>query len=121
MKNADIGVVPKRANSFGNEAFSTKILEFMSLGVPVIVTKTKIDSFYFNDNVVMFFQNEDFHDLAKKLLLLIKDKDLRLKYISNSYQFIQNYRWEMKKYMYINLVNSLIKGDGNILTGAVRK
>jgi len=34
MAEADLGVVPKRADSFGNEAYSTKIMEFMSLGVP---------------------------------------------------------------------------------------
>ncbi|HZZ17763.1 MAG TPA: glycosyltransferase, partial [Opitutaceae bacterium] len=32
MAEADLGVVPKRADSFGNEAYSTKIMEFMSLG-----------------------------------------------------------------------------------------
>ena len=30
MAEADLGVVPKRADSFGNEAYSTKIMEFMS-------------------------------------------------------------------------------------------
>ena len=32
VANADLGIVPKRADSFGNEAYSTKIMEFMSLG-----------------------------------------------------------------------------------------
>ena len=30
VANADLGIVPKRADSFGNEAYSTKIMEFMS-------------------------------------------------------------------------------------------
>ena len=46
MANADLGVVPKRSDSFGNEAFSTKTLEFMLLGVPLIVADTKIDKYY---------------------------------------------------------------------------
>lgn len=29
LRDADVGIVPKRKDSFGNEAFSTKILEFM--------------------------------------------------------------------------------------------
>src|SRR5208337_4345732 len=33
MANVDLGVVPKRKDSFGNEAFSTKIMEFMAMGV----------------------------------------------------------------------------------------
>ena len=56
MANADLGIIPKRNDPFGGEAFSTKILEFMSLGVPVIVSETKIDKFYFNDSVLKFFK-----------------------------------------------------------------
>ena len=48
MANADLGVVPKRADGFGNEAYSTKIMEFMSLRVPVVVSNTKIDRTYFD-------------------------------------------------------------------------
>src|ERR1035438_6606049 len=57
MANADLGVVPKRADSFGNEAYSTKIMEFMSLGIPTVVSSTKIDRFYFDDSVVRFFES----------------------------------------------------------------
>ena len=52
---ADVGVVPKRADGFGNEAFSTKILEFMACGVPVVVSRTRIDAHYFSDQTVRFF------------------------------------------------------------------
>src|SRR5581483_7141670 len=59
IANADLGVVPKLANSFGNEAYSTKIMEFMSQGVPVVLSRTKIDSFYFDPSVVRFFEPGD--------------------------------------------------------------
>jgi glycosyltransferase involved in cell wall biosynthesis len=52
MANVALGIIPKRNDPFGGEAFSTKILEFMSLGVPVIVSETKIDKFYLKSNTM---------------------------------------------------------------------
>ena len=56
MATVDLGVVPKRNDSFGNEAFSTKIMEFMAMGVPVLVSNTRIDQHYFNERLVHFFE-----------------------------------------------------------------
>ncbi|HJZ75888.1 MAG TPA: glycosyltransferase family 4 protein [Vicinamibacterales bacterium] len=68
MARADVGVVPKRADGFGNEAFSTKILEFMASGVPVIVSRTRVDSYYFDEQSVRFFTPGDIDDLARQML-----------------------------------------------------
>ena len=107
MSRADIGVVPKRANSFGNEAFSTKILEFMALGVPVIVSNTKIDKYYFSDDLVMFFENEDFEDLAVKMERMIMNREAREQYKINSLEYIQGNNWDVKKSVYLDLISSL--------------
>jgi glycosyltransferase involved in cell wall biosynthesis len=111
MANADLAVVPKRKNSFGNEAFSTKILEFMVSGVPVVVSNTKIDQHYFNDSVVRFFRDGDVDDLARTMLLMINDAGLRRRLASNASEFIRTFDWELKKGGYVNLVNSLVCGE----------
>ncbi|GAB4367430.1 MAG: hypothetical protein Kow00128_11880 [Deltaproteobacteria bacterium] len=108
MAKADCGIVPKRANSFGNEAFSTKILEFMAIGVPVIVSNTKIDKYYFNnDDLVMFFENENVEDLARKMELMITSNERRVKYINNSLKYIRDNNWDVKKNVYLDLISSL--------------
>jgi glycosyltransferase involved in cell wall biosynthesis len=107
MSRADVGVVPKRANSFGNEAFSTKILEFMALGVPVIVSNTKIDKYYFSDDLVMFFENEDVDDLAAKMELMITNREIREQYRDKALEYIKENNWDVKKRIYLDLISSL--------------
>jgi glycosyltransferase involved in cell wall biosynthesis len=111
MADADLGVVPKRNDSFGGEAFSTKTLEFMSLGVPIVMSATKIDRYYFNDSVVKFFEPENEADLAEKMLLLIKNKGMRDLLSQNALKFVAEYSWDKKKEEYLNLVDSLVRKD----------
>jgi glycosyltransferase involved in cell wall biosynthesis len=107
MANADLGIVPKRNDPFGGEAFSTKILEFMSLGVPLIVSETKIDKFYFNDSVVKFFKPDDVNDLAQCMLTMINDETLRKQLAENASKFVEDFDWDTKKAVYLNLIDSL--------------
>ena len=107
MANADLGIVPKKNDPFGGEAFSTKILEFMSLGIPVIVSKTKIDNYYFNESVVQFFEPDNEDDLSKCILTLIENDQLRNRLKENALLFIEDFKWSTKKDEYFNLVDSL--------------
>lgn len=108
MANADVGVVPKRNDPFGGEAFSTKTLEFMSLGVPIILSKTRIDEFYFNASVVRFFKSEDESELAAAMLELYINKNAIENLAENSLKFANSYSWDLNKDNYLNIVNRLI-------------
>lgn len=108
MENSDLGIVPKRKNSFGNEAFSTKTLEFMALGVPVIVSDTKVDAYYFNDSLVKFFRGGDPDDLARCMRELIKDRSARERLAANGLEFARNNSWEAKQSRYFELLDCLL-------------
>jgi len=105
--SASIGVVPKRGGIFGSEAFSTKILEFMAAGLPVVASRTKIDEHYFNDTMVMFFEPDDHHDLAKCILELYHDPDKREMLAMNALEYTAENNWEVKSKVYLELVNTL--------------
>jgi len=109
MERAMCGIVPKRADSFGNTAFSTKILEFMALGVPVIVSETEIDRYYFDDSTVLFFKAGNVNDLAQKMIQLVEDQCLRKRLIGSAKTFVQKYRWDSKKDSYLQLIKGLIE------------
>jgi glycosyltransferase involved in cell wall biosynthesis len=117
MENADLGIVPKRKNGFGNEAFSTKILEFMSLGTPLIIPDTQIDRTYFNDSVVQFFHANDEKSLAAAMLQLIRNRDRRETLARNASEFVKKYTWDANKAIYFNLVDSLFHSSNGIPRG----
>jgi glycosyltransferase involved in cell wall biosynthesis len=107
MANVDLGIIPKRNGLFGGEAFSTKSLEFMALGVPLVISRTKIDKYYFNDSIVKFFEPENVESLAGAMLEMIKNEDLRKRLSESALKFVEDFSWRNKKQEYFNLVDSL--------------
>lgn len=111
MASVDLGVVPKRSDSFGNEAFSTKIMEFMAMGVPVLASETRVDRYYFSDGLVRFFKSSDPEDMASKIVELVREKDRREALKSRAEAFISENSWDVKKKLYFELVDRLVGRD----------
>jgi glycosyltransferase involved in cell wall biosynthesis len=110
MADSDLAIVPKRASSeFGNEAASTKIPEFMALGIPVIASRTKIDCEYYTDLLVKFFVSENEEDLADSIVLLYQNDALRNRLFDSATKYISENNWETKKQNYLTLVDSLVR------------
>jgi glycosyltransferase involved in cell wall biosynthesis len=110
MRESDLGIVPKRNGSFSTEAFSTKILEFMAAGVPVIVSETKVDRYYFDNSLVKFFRAEDDNDLAAAMLSLIRNPEQRLQLANNGLRYVGESNWNAKKSIYFDIISSLLSG-----------
>ncbi|CAG7857235.1 hypothetical protein MCAMS1_01987 [biofilm metagenome] len=108
MANADVGIVPKRNDSFGGDAFSTKILEFMALGIPVICAGTRVDRHYFNETLLRFFKAEDVDDLARVMILSYKNRDENNRLAANALKFAEQNSWDVKKHQYLELIRSLV-------------
>jgi glycosyltransferase involved in cell wall biosynthesis len=108
MANADLGIVPKRNDSFGGEAFSTKILEFMALGVPVLVADTRIDRHYFDDRLVRFFKSSDVDSLAAALLEACAEHESRAARVNSAWAHLSANNWGTRKEDYLKIVHGLI-------------
>lgn len=107
MTRIDLGVVPKRKEGFGDIAFSTKIMEFMAMGVPVLASRTRIDEFYFNGGLVEFFESGDAGDMAARISGLIERPERVAELRRNSVEFIDANNWTVKQDEYFALVDGL--------------
>jgi glycosyltransferase involved in cell wall biosynthesis len=110
MADADLGVVPKRNDAFGGDAFSTKTLEFMSLRVPLVVADTRVDRFYFNDSLVRFFTPDSVDDLAAALLEAYASPAQGAARASRALEFAGANSWAHKKRDYLDIVGRLVHG-----------
>lgn len=110
MAEADLGVVAKRADSFGNEAYSTKIMEFMAVGVPVAVSSTRIDRHYYDASMVRFFESGNDEDMARAMFEVLTDENLRAGQLRRAAEYVAGNGWERHKTGYLELVDSLVAG-----------
>ena len=104
MSDADVGVIPKRAEGFGNEAFSTKSLEFMACGVPIIIARTQVDRGYFNESIVRFFEPGSVEDFAAAILQDYEHPDERRERAHRATCFVAQTDWASKLPLYLEIV-----------------
>lgn len=109
MAMTDLAIEPKRSTSaFGNEALSTKILEFMCLGVPVIASRTAIHQYYYDDSIIQYYNNDDAEELAMQMLRLKKDPALRRAMAARAKRYADANTWDARKDEYLNRIDTLI-------------
>ncbi|NLE01034.1 MAG: glycosyltransferase family 4 protein [Fibrobacter sp.] len=114
MANADMGIEPKRQFGFSDEAFSTKIFEFMLLGVPVVASDTSIHRYYISEEYVKYFKAGDEEDLAESIRLFYNNKELRDSYVLRASLFIKGMCWNVRSDEYMNIINSLLQVPENV-------
>ena len=105
---AHVGVIPKRAEGFGDEAFSTKSMEFMACGVPVVMSRTLIDSIYFTENEVWFFPSGDAKALAETIWHIYSHPEEAKRKASAALALVARENWGNRRSLYLDIVNSLL-------------
>lgn len=108
LARANLGISTHKQDPFWDVYFSTKIVEFLIMGLPVVVSKTKTIQFYFDDNILFFFTPEDINDFAEKVLTVYKNPFLAEEKVKNARKYIKDLSWNIEKKKYIRLVKFLI-------------
>ena len=106
LKKADIFVFPSK-----NEAFPLVILEAMQSGLPIVSTSDGGISDMIIDNETGYLvEKENPQLLADRLAILLKDKDLRIKFGEQGLRrFAENYTLEMFETKMVNTLNLILE------------
>lgn len=112
LVDADIGIVPTKGSVFSDEAVSMKSFEYLALGIPIVISKTKAHQFYYNSSMVKFFEPDNSHDLAIVVIELYRDPHKRERLVANSREFMKRNGWNNHaKKIYLDIANRLISAS----------
>jgi glycosyltransferase involved in cell wall biosynthesis len=110
LEDADVGLIPLRASSGTDIMLPTKLLEYVSLGIPSIVPRTGTIARYFDEDMVQFFEAENVRSLADALITLYRGPGRRMSLAQQAtVKFGHIYNWSEHKKVYTNLVEGLLR------------
>lgn len=106
LEEADVGICLQEGQ-FNEIAFPTKVPEYMTMNLPVVVSGTKITRLYFDPEMVAFVPPADPETFANHIRTLYQDQIKTLEMIKKAQQFSSKWSWNLEKKKYIDVVNSL--------------
>jgi len=105
ISEAHIGVVV--IPSGVNPAMPNKLLEYLAMGKPAVVTSIPAIKDYCDGNSVMYYEPDNEHDLARCILELYRNPEKRTALAASGSAVYQQYHWPVMKYEYLEVFDKL--------------
>jgi glycosyltransferase involved in cell wall biosynthesis len=107
LKQMDVGLVPNQRNAATELMLPVKMMECIALGIPVIVPRLQAIEYYFNEEMVTFFEPGDLASLTRAIIGLYEMGENRSTKAMKARKFLDQYGWETHKSTLLNLYQSL--------------
>lgn len=107
IQDCNVGLVPLEISSVTNYALPLKLLEYISLGLPVVSVRSSAISYYFSEEDCLFFDWNDPSSLSIVLDRLAENPDLLTRYRERSVAIRGRFAWSREKDKYIALLREL--------------
>jgi glycosyltransferase involved in cell wall biosynthesis len=104
---AAVGVIPNLPSALNRFALSSKLFEYVALGIPVVSADLPTLREHFSDSEVLFFRAGNSHSLAEALLEVARNRDSAAERASAARGRYENYRWTVNAARYTELLESL--------------
>jgi glycosyltransferase involved in cell wall biosynthesis len=115
-RRASVGVVPNLRTRLNRFALSTKLLEYVALGVPVVSADLPTIRKHFSPEEVSFFEPGDASALASALQDVFADPDAARVRAAAARRRYEAYRWEQSRDTYGRVLRRAAFGSGRPAT-----
>ena len=106
--SSDIGVVSYLNDPFMNLALSTKIFEYVCMGMPVVAARLDSIKSVFDEESIKYFNPGDPADLADRIEEFCRDPEARKSFTERAAAAYEVVSWPVMAERYLNTVNELI-------------
>lgn len=112
--DSDVGISPHVEDGFMNLYFSTKVAEFVSMGLPTVVTRTQTIERYFDHEVVKYCEAGCVDSFADAVIELYRDPEQRARMSQRCREFGARWSWSNEKLAYLDVIADQLrsKNDG---------
>lgn len=112
IAGADLGVVAMKRDAFRDLTHCNKMFDFITMGVPAAVSRTRSVEAYFDAESFGWFEAGDPEDLARVLRELHGDPERRRRLAEHAARVAEPYRWPHQERVYLDAVERLLPRGG---------
>jgi len=102
MRKADVGISCHRAGIFGDLYFSTKIVEYMTQGLPVLSPRTYTINKYLSDDAVFYFEPGNDAALADSLRFMWQHPSEVVRRVTEARQLVPRLSWQAERSKFLS-------------------
>jgi len=107
VAGASVGVIPNLRTQLSRYALSSKLFEYVALGVPVVCARLPTFEEHFDDREVRFFEPGDPESLAEAILSISSDFEAAIARATAALDRYQQYRWRPNNERYVAVLERL--------------
>ena len=104
---ADCGVIPNRPTTLNRFALSSKLFEYVALGIPAVVARLETLAAHFGDEHVTFFEPGDPDSLAQAIAWVADNPEEARAKAERARERAAEYSWRRNRERYLELLGEL--------------
>jgi glycosyltransferase involved in cell wall biosynthesis len=106
VANATCGVIPNRRSQLNRFALSSKLLDYVSLGVPVVVARLETLASHFSPDEVTFFEPDDSKSLAEAIAWVAEHPDEAREKAKQAQLRAEDYAWPVSRRRFLDALSA---------------